>query len=179
MRNVVTLIKDKNGNVVRRRVQTVFEKGDVSKTQTQHSDAVNINNVVQRYARTNQLATGFGSSGILPQFGVWSDSEDFVTQQRRVAKVKSEFAALPAEVRQAYKNNPAECLGFTISLKSDDLTPEMLSKMQQAKKHGLISTEAFDAYEGAYLKNKEVVDPPVDPPVDPVDNDPPDGGGNV
>lgn len=135
-----------------RRVQTVIS--DESLTQTQHSKGANINNVVKRYTRTGKYKTGFGDSSVVPQFGVWESGADFFEQNCRVAKVKSEFAQLPAHVRQAYRNNPVHCLDFMNKLNMQVFDVAMQQNMKIAVEQGLIGKEDYQSYSRAVAQKE-------------------------
>lgn len=124
-----------------------------SLTQTQHAKNANINNVVKRFTKTGQYTTGFGESALKPQFGVWTNGSEYYEQLCRVSKVKSEFAQLPAQVRQAYRNRPEMCIDFLSTINMGVFTEDMKTKVDTALEHGLIDAQEHRDYNNTYNQN--------------------------
>jgi len=77
-------------------------------TEQSHKKECDVNMIIKKYDKTgliNHIQTIEG------KFGDVSGIE-FQAMQERVASAKSSFAALPTEIRQRFKNDPAELLKF-------------------------------------------------------------------
>lgn len=129
----------------RKRVQTKYPKNSISKTKTYFAKKTNINNIVRRYGKTGMLSTGLGESGLVPRFE-FNSGADYFSMMCKVAKAKSEFAALPALVRQRFSNNPQLCIDFISKLDNRDLSNEMGKLMSEANDLGLLDKKAYANY---------------------------------
>lgn len=82
---------------------------DESLAQQQFKDDNNPNNIMDKFARTGDLAL-FGDK--TPQFGDFTDAVDYRTALHRVNDANAAFADLSAAVRSRFNNDPAEFLEF-------------------------------------------------------------------
>lgn len=79
-----------------------------SRTKQSFKDECDINHLMERYART----------GVLPQnvrnarYGDFMDVGDFRESQLRLKDAEAQFMALPAKVRDRFKNSPEKFLAF-------------------------------------------------------------------
>lgn len=89
-------------------------------------EACNINNIMKKYHAT----------GLLPQlqqrqpvYGDFSKAADFQESMNLVAHAQSQFAALSAEVRAKFLNNPAKMLEYVEEAKKDPAKAKELVKL--------------------------------------------------
>lgn len=78
------------------------------RTKQSFKDECDINVILQRYAATGQI------THINERAPMWGDAPalDFAGAMALVVKAREEFAALPANVRDRFNNNPQELLNF-------------------------------------------------------------------
>ena len=91
----------------RERKQVCF-KDSKGLTHQEQKDQCDINNILDKYARTGLINHVNRYEG---QYGDVS-SIDYQTMQNQVAEVNSMFADLPAKERQRFNNDPAQFLEF-------------------------------------------------------------------
>lgn len=102
-------------------------------TEQHHKEAVDVNNIVERY----------NASGILPRMreGQYLDVTeigDFGTMRAALARVESNFALLPARVRAEFKNDAANYVEFLKTATKEDcvkkgLIPEVMEVVQKSE----------------------------------------------
>ncbi len=80
-----------------------------SKTRSEFRDDVNVNVIVEQFARTKQMPHLNPQAG---RFGDFTDAEDLQQSLDRVSEAFSEFALLPSEIRAYFNNNPVELVEF-------------------------------------------------------------------
>lgn len=79
-----------------------------SKAVQSEKNNVDINTIVKRYKKT----------GLLPVldrkqlYGDFSNSEDFLTLQNKIANVRSDFERLPSAMRERFSNDPGQLIDF-------------------------------------------------------------------
>lgn len=80
------------------------------KSLTNQADLVNsdINKIMARYEKTG-LVMGTDRP---PKFGDFSEVADYHAQLSAIRRVDAAFAALPAEVRNRFENDPAKLMAF-------------------------------------------------------------------
>lgn len=92
---------------------TGLDTGSETKVQQQFAEQCDINNVVTRFKKTGLLQStpsrSVSRSG--PVFGAYPFN-DFQDAYLHIQKVKEQFMALPARVRQRFDNNPANIVRF-------------------------------------------------------------------
>lgn len=114
----ITEIKDKDGNVVRRKVTTV--NNQPSMTKQSFKKECDINNIMAKHAKT-------GLINHVNQFdGKYGDatSIDYHEAMNIVTSSQQMFEALPAETRNRFANDPAQFLDF---VQNPDNAQEMVS----------------------------------------------------
>ena len=85
-------------------------------THQEQKDQCDINNILDKYARTGLINHVNRYEG---QYGDVS-SIDYQTMQNQVAEVNSMFADLPAKERQRFNNDPAQFLEFVATQQNVD-----------------------------------------------------------
>lgn len=99
-----------------------------SVTQQQFAEEADINTIVRRFGLTGELPKDVA----VPQSGDFLDVTDFHTAMNVVRSSEEAFAAMPADVRKRFANDPAEFMAFV----SDD------KNRDEARKLGLLVPEA-------------------------------------
>jgi len=93
----------------------------VSRTQQASKDEADINTIVRRFGITGQLPQGTR----LPQYGDFSGVFDFQSAQNAIRRAQEAFNALPADVRDAFRNDPHEFVEFASNPENLDDLREM------------------------------------------------------
>lgn len=106
------------------RVGTPIEAFAKSRTQQSFVEECDVNNILKRYRDLNALP----SSAVQPLFGDFSNLPSYHEAMNVVAQANQAFAALPAELRARFQNDPARYLDFV----GDD------SNYEEARKLGLV-----------------------------------------
>ena len=106
----------------RTRVQTQVQ-GD-SLTRQSEADAANINNIVSKALQTGFLPVRSAT----PFTGEAPSVESFHEAMNIVAKAKENFENLPVDIRNAFKNDPANMLDAIEKSKDDEELKESLIK---------------------------------------------------
>lgn len=104
-----------------KRVQT--PSGGVSMTEQHHKKACDINSIMAKYTKTGLLDH---VSKYEPQYGD-ATGADFKAAQDLVARQKSIFMELPAEVRAEFKNDPSNYLELITTEGGPQQLAEMLN----------------------------------------------------
>lgn len=115
----ITEIKDSEGNVIRRRVQTV--PVGASLVEQSHRDECNINSIMSRYYKTGLVP----SRGMPGHYGDFSDCNDYHTAVTRVMEAEDAFLRLPSQIRRQFDNDPAQLLAFLADDKNRDKAMEL------------------------------------------------------
>lgn len=79
-----------------------------SMTDQQWADDCDINNILKKYAQTGELP-------VSRRQGIYADLSEFGDYQNMLESVldaQTQFASLPAEVRQRFRNDPHELITF-------------------------------------------------------------------
>lgn len=101
---------------------------DASKTQQHLAAETDINNIVDKFLRTGEIK----QIPLPPTFQDWGEDEfDFQAALNRVNQAKASFMMLPAEVRDAFHNDP----GRFVSTVDD-----MLNEPDQARREQNLQT---------------------------------------
>lgn len=119
---------------------TAFDRRPVSaltcvgpgRTKQAHKDECDINKLLERYNRTGKLPGMIKGN---PMYGDFSGVMDYQDALAVVEKAGMQFAALPARVRERFKNDPAQFLDFCGN-------PENRAEMSRL---GLLKAEAQEA----------------------------------
>jgi len=77
-------------------------------TKQAHKDECDVNNIIKKYDKTGLI---IHVSKIEAEYGDMTGI-DFKSAQDKIAKAKSMFRALPAEIRKRFKNSASELLDF-------------------------------------------------------------------
>jgi len=107
-----------------RRVQTV--NGLPSRTQKQHKDQVNVNNIMKKFKKTGSITHLRNAKE-----GVYADLTqitDYAESLMQIKKADEAFLSIPSEIRNKFQNNPANLISY---LKDPKNTEEAI-------KHGLL-----------------------------------------
>lgn len=99
-------VKNKKGELV-------FDPGLASQADR---DACDINKILERYQLTGSLPDLIRQD---PQYGDFSEVQDFHAAMDTVIKAQEQFAALSVEVRKRFDNDPAKMLEYVASAASD------------------------------------------------------------
>jgi len=89
---------------------------DPSLAQQQFKDEVDINVLLERFKVTGQLPQGV----VLPSYGDFSAVVDFRSAQEALRRAKDSFMALPASLRERFRNDLQELLEFVSDEKNRD-----------------------------------------------------------
>lgn len=78
---------------------------------TRQADAkdCDINNIMKKFEQTGQLPDMIKEN---PQFGDFSNYEDYQSSMNLVLHAEQQFAALPSSVRKKFDNDPKQFLSF-------------------------------------------------------------------
>lgn len=82
--------------------------GSESYVQQQFKDDCDIHTIINRFTR----GLPYRHMAVQPQFGDFSDVQDYQQAQNVVARTKEYFDLLPSDLRARFANNPAEFLRF-------------------------------------------------------------------
>lgn len=147
---IVTEIKDKEGNVVKRKVQHDYSKSETNpgKTQQHFKKQCDINNIVKAHVK----------QGIKPMFDPsqanygFASAIDLQDALNVVTYANQGFAQLPSEVRNNFDNDPRKFLEFIDTEGHED----------QLREWGLLSSPPPE-------QPPADPDPPADPPPAPTE----------
>ena len=107
---------------------------DPSLAQQQFKEDADINTIVRRFGITGELPTG----PRMPSYGDFQGIFDFQSAQNLVVQAQASFAALPAEVRDRFANDPAQFIAFAEDrsnlgqMRAWGLAPEALPAVAEA-----------------------------------------------
>lgn len=110
-----------------------------SVTQQALENETNVNAIMQRALKTGFMPTP--RNQIAPMYGDFTNGADFQQAQNSIIQAQASFEALPSNIRNRFRNSPAEFLDFM----SDE------SNKEEAQKLGLLPPDP-------------VVDPPSNDP---------------
>lgn len=94
---------------------TFTDETDVSYTQQQFADEVDINTIVRRFGVTPQVA--------LDRMGVFADFSgvyDYQSALEKVQGARDRFMSLPPEVREAFRNDPGILIEAATTLPAEE-----------------------------------------------------------
>jgi len=88
--------------------------GDVSPVQQHFKEACDVNQVINRYARTGVVSSGLPTSlgSARPMYGDFVGLDDFQSCQNRIIAAQQGFAALPSRIRSRFGNDPRQLVAF-------------------------------------------------------------------
>lgn len=90
----------------RKRVQ--FKSNQPTKTEQSHENETNINKIIKRYQKTGMLPI----SNKTAMYGDFTGSIDYHEANNRIATAKTNFLALPSDLRKRFDNDPGKLLDF-------------------------------------------------------------------
>lgn len=125
-----------------KRVGIDCSKGD--KARQEFKEESDINRIMNRYQSTGVLPPGRG----LARYGDFSMLGDFQSAQDLIVRARESFEALPALVRDRFRNSPEKFVEFV----SDK------SNMAEAVRLGIVSEDAVKRF------NEANAPKPVEPP---------------
>lgn len=118
--------------------QQVSFKGDDGKTIQEQSDATDINNILERYARTGLIDH---VSKHEPQYGEFA-AFDFQANQNMITKIKQTFDELPAKARQQFDNNPQNFVEFISQQENiDDMKDGVIDNLDKEVEKTAVEAE--------------------------------------
>lgn len=100
-------------------------RGEESLTKQSFKNECDINRIMKRYLQTGILPTSPGK----PKYGDFASVGDYQTAVETVDRAKRMFGNLPSSIRERFKNNPVELLGFMQNEKN----------LEEAEKLGLVA----------------------------------------
>ena len=82
-----------------------------SRTQQHFKNEVDTNEIIERYTRTGYLPEDiqYAAKGVYEDF---SEADDYIGMQNKLAKADQSFMALPSQVRERFGQNPANLIKF-------------------------------------------------------------------
>jgi phage internal scaffolding protein len=116
-----------------------------TRTQQHHKDECDINVILERFGKTGQMPV----NAISGTYGDFSGVHDYHTAMNALIAAESEFAALPAQIRNKFANDPSNLVQF---LDNPDNRAE-------AEKLGLINTSLTANNQPAVAADKPVTEP--------------------
>lgn len=127
----IETIKMKNGKT-RRRVSLDFT-GESSRTKQAFKDECDVNQILAKYNKTQQLNHVNSISG---HYGDFTNATDYQTSLNAVMDANERFMGLSAQVRAKFNNNPAQFIDFM----SND------QNYEEALNLGLLDSQKAQAY---------------------------------
>lgn len=91
-----------------------FDEG--TRTKQEFKNECDINRIMAKYLRTGVPPPGVG----IGRYGDFSSVGDFREAQECLVRAQGQFAALPAKVREKFRNDPGEFLKFVHDEKNYD-----------------------------------------------------------
>jgi phage internal scaffolding protein len=116
-----------------------------TRAQQHHKDECDINVILERFGKTGQVPV----NAISGTYGDFSGVHDYHTAINALIAAESEFAALPAQIRNKFANDPANLVQF---LDNPDNRAE-------AEKLGLVNISLMANIEPAKAAEKQVTVP--------------------
>jgi phage internal scaffolding protein len=116
-----------------------------TRAQQHHKDECDINIILERFGKTGQVPV----NAISGTYGDFSGVHDYHTAMNALIAAESEFAALPAQIRNKFANDPSNLVQFL-----DD--PQ---NRAEAEKLGLVNISPEANSETALAAEKQVTEP--------------------
>jgi len=116
-----------------------------TRTQQHHKDECDINVILERFGKTGLVPV----NAISATYGDFSGVHDYHTAMNALIAAESEFAALPAQIRNKFANDPANLVQF---LDNPDNRAE-------AEKLGLVNISPVANNDPAPAAEKQVTEP--------------------
>lgn len=129
---------------------------EVSKAQQNQKEEADINYIVNRFLKTGELPTNMK----LPQYADLAEI-DFMDAMNQVNQAQRSFEALPANVRNAFQNDPARFLAYVDHcLETGDLKPLQELSLADLKVEEPAFEDRLAAAMAKHLKATEPAAPP-------------------
>jgi len=119
-----------------------------SRTKQDHREATDIYKMLERHKRTGQIT----QTSLQPMYGDFSGIGDYREVRQKMFETQEAFDALPSEIRNRFKNDPAQMIDFIQDPKNQ----------VEAEKMGLCDVKKID-------KNTEILEE-IRKNTQPVDN---------
>jgi phage internal scaffolding protein len=116
-----------------------------TRAQQHHRDECDINVILERFGKTGQMPV----NAISGTYGDFSGVHDYHTAMNALIAAEHEFAALPAQLRNKFDNDPSNLIQF---LENPDNRAE-------AEKLGLVNISSTANTEPAIAAEKPVTEP--------------------
>lgn len=106
-------------------------------TKQEFKDRVNINTIMDKARKGQQIDPAQLSFGRVPQYGDFSEVPDIATAHEIVKKAESDFYKIPAKVRERFGNDPVRLVAWLQDPDNRDM----------AVKYGLLKKQEAEAVE--------------------------------
>ena len=116
-----------------------------TRAQQHHKDECDINVILERFGKTGQVPV----NAISGTYGDFSGVHDYHTALNAIIASESEFAALPAQLRNKFDNDPANLIQFL----------DNSENRAEAEKLGLVNISPMVNIEPAKAAEKQVTEP--------------------
>jgi len=103
----ITIIKNKEGKIIRRRVQTIND--EPSMTEQQFAQDADANHIMRKYLKTNISPFNSDRQGIYADV---SEIPDLSEALQTVTQAQTMFDSLDSDIRARFGNSPVELLKF-------------------------------------------------------------------
>ena len=115
-----------------------------TRAQQHHREECDINVILERFGKTGQMPV----NAISGTYGDFSGVHDYHTALNAIIASESEFAALPAQIRNRFQNDPANLIHFL----------DQPSNKAEAESLGLINISSTANNEPAQAADKPVTE---------------------
>jgi phage internal scaffolding protein len=116
-----------------------------TRAQQHHKDECDINVILERFGKTGQLPL----NAISGTYGDFSGVHDYHTALNAIIASESEFAALPAQLRSRFQNDPANLIEFL----------DNPANKAEAESLGLLNVSSTANIQPAPAADKQVTEP--------------------
>jgi len=116
-----------------------------TRAQQHHKDECDINVILERFGKTGQVPV----NAISGTYGDFSGVHDYHTAMNALIAAESEFAALPANIRNRFANDPANLIQFL----------ENPNNRAEAEELGLVNISSMANTEPAKAAENQVTEP--------------------
>lgn len=128
-----------------------------SRTKQSDLESCDINNILNKYVKTGELAPNLRGS---PMFGDFSSAGDFKESLELVMFAREQFAALPSKIRDRFQNSPESFLAFCDDPKNlDEMVDMGLATRREEKPKETKGTASAGSVERTESKVSEKKDP--------------------
>ena len=116
-----------------------------TRAQQHHKDECDINVILERFGKTGMMPV----NAISGTYGDFSGVHDYHTALNAIIASESEFAALPAQIRNRFQNDPSNLIEFLDNPKNK----------AEAESLGLVNISSTANNEPASAAEKQVTEP--------------------